>query len=83
MKMKQTDRIVAYINEFGSITTHEAFMDIGVTRLASRVHDLRSAGVPIVGKTETARNRYGEPVSYKRYSLEKTSENNTSVSAPQ
>ena len=32
-KIKQTRRIVKYINDFGSITTLEAMRDIGITNL--------------------------------------------------
>lgn len=54
---------------FGSISTREAFNDLGVTRLASRIHDLKEQGIAISGKMETTKNRYGESVSYKRYRL--------------
>ena len=83
MKMKQTDRILTYMRDFGSISTREAFIDLGVARLASRIHDLRRLGYPIDGVMVQSKDRYGEPVSYKRYSLGEAIENNTSVSAPQ
>ena len=54
---------------FGSISTREAFNDLGVARLASRIHDLKEQGIAISGKMETTKNRYGESVSYKRYRL--------------
>ena len=41
MKVTQCQRIIAYIKEFGSISTLEAFRDLGVARLASRIHDLK------------------------------------------
>lgn len=66
--VKQTDRVLAYIREFGSITQVEALRDIGVMRLASRVSDLRRQGFNIVGKTEAVNNRYGEKCYIKRYS---------------
>ena len=69
-KPTQNERIIAYINEFGSITQMDAFQDLGVFRLASRISDLKRLGYPIVSKTETVRNRFGEPCSIKRYSLQ-------------
>lgn len=68
--MTQNERIVEYINEFGSITTLEAFTDLGITRLASRIHDLTEDGYQIRRETVKAKNRYGESVHYTRYSWE-------------
>lgn len=69
--MKQTDRIVAYMEEFGSITQLEALQDLGIMRLASRISDLKRQGIPVESRMETVRNRYGEKCSVKRYSLRK------------
>lgn len=68
--MTQCERIVKYIEETGSITQLDALREFGCMRLASRVSELRKKGVPIVGSTETARNRYGEKIRYSRYRLE-------------
>lgn len=68
-KPTQNERILEYIEEFGSITQLEALRDLGVMRLASRVSDLRSKGYNIVSKTEAVKNRYGESCHIKRYSL--------------
>ena len=69
-KPTQNERIMEYIKEFGSITQFEAFRDLGVMRLASRISDLRRNGIPIVSSTEEVKNRYGEKCHIKRYSLE-------------
>lgn len=69
MKATQADRIIAYIEEFGSITQLDALRDLGVMRLASRISDLKKAGYPIKSEMETVHNRYGEPCYIKRYSL--------------
>ncbi len=66
-KAKQTDRVLAYIREFGSITQLEALRDLAVFRLASRVSDLRKQGINITGKMEAVKNRYGETCYIKRY----------------
>ena len=65
---KQTDRVISYIREFGSITQLEALRDLGVMRLASRISDLRKQGYNITGKPEAVKNRYGEKCYIKRYS---------------
>lgn len=68
-KPTQNERILNYIEEFGSITQIDALRDLACMRLASRVSDLRSKGVNIVSKTEAVKNRYGEVCHIKRYSL--------------
>lgn len=68
--MTQCERVLDYMQRFGSITAADAVMDLGVYRLAARVSDLRKEGHNITDTMETGRNRYGEKTSYKRYSLE-------------
>lgn len=66
----QCDRIIDYIEEFGSITQLEAIKDLGIMRLASRVSEMRKRGIPITSKMEEGKNRWGEKINYKRYYLE-------------
>ena len=68
-KPTQNERILNYIEEFGSITQLDALRDLGVMRLASRVSDLRNKGYNIISKTEAVKNRYGESCHIKRYSF--------------
>lgn len=68
--MNQRERILAYIDEFGSITPMEAFADLGITKLATRVSELDALGVKLHKEWEVGRNRYGKPVRYMRYSME-------------
>lgn len=67
--MKQTDRILKYMRDFGSITQLEAMQDIGCMRLAARIADLKRDGHAIRREMETSKNRYGEDTSYARYRL--------------
>lgn len=69
-KASQCQRIIDYIVKHGSISSSEAMDDLGCFRLASRIHDLKKRGYPIVDKWETGMNRYGEDTRYKTYSLE-------------
>lgn len=66
--MKQTDRILQYIDEFGSISSMEAFADLGITRLSARIFDLEDMGIRFNRKQEAVVNRYGDKVYYTRYS---------------
>ena len=68
-KPTQNQRILDYIDQFGSITQLEALRDLGVMRLASRVSDLKRQGYAIISKPEAVKNRYGEECRVKRYYL--------------
>lgn len=68
-KTTQAERILAYMEEFGSITQMDALRDLSCMRLASRISDLKKKGYPIKSEMETVHNRYGEPCYIKRYSL--------------
>lgn len=68
---KQQERVLRYMNEFGSISSLEAFKDLGVTRLAAVIFDLKKKGVKIESKIESCKNRFGEPVHFSRYSIVK------------
>lgn len=69
-KATQAQRVLDYIDEFGSITQIEALNDLGVMRLASRISDLKKQGYPITSTVEAVKNRYGEKCHIKRYSLQ-------------
>ena len=69
--MPQTQMVLRYMQENGAITQCEAFKEIGCSRLAARVKDLKKAGYPITKVMETTRNRYGKKVSFAKYSLKK------------
>lgn len=68
--MTQCERVLEYMQRFGSITAAEAVMDLGVYRLSARIADLRNEGYEIKSKMESGRNRYGEKTHYSRYTLE-------------
>lgn len=70
MKTTQCDRVLNYINEFGSITQLEALKELGCFRLASRINDLKRKGYNIRKDMITVKNRYDEPVQIARYRLE-------------
>lgn len=69
-KATQAQRILDYIDEFGSITQMDALKDLGVMRLASRISDLKRMGYPILSKTEAVKNRFDENCYIKRYYIQ-------------
>lgn len=70
-KRTQADRVLDYIKKFGSITTLEAFRDLGVTRLSARIFELRDKGLNIDSTNVTSKNRYGENCTYAKYFIRK------------
>lgn len=73
-KPTQNERIIAYMNQFGSITQFDAFLDLGIMRLASRISDLKKLGYPITSTSETVKNRFGEKCNVARYRLAESGE---------
>ena len=67
--MTQCDKVLKYINDFGSITPLEAMNDLGIMRLAARINDLSNKGISIKRELIKSKNRYGETVRYAKYSL--------------
>lgn len=68
-EVNQNDLVIAYIRAYGSITTFEAFRDLGVARLASRICDLKKHGYTFHKEIAKAKNRLGKNVCFTRYSL--------------
>lgn len=60
-------RVFDYIMEFGSITTLQAFTDLGESRLSARIWELRDKGVNIGSETIMVKNRFGESRHVKKY----------------
>lgn len=68
-RVAQTQLIIDYINEFGSITPLEAIRDIGCYRLSARISDLKKKGYPIKTELCDVANRRGKTSHIARYSL--------------
>jgi hypothetical protein len=68
--MTQDERILEYIKEHGSITPMEAWNELGITKLATRVSYMsRYGGIDFIKEFVRGKNRYGQPVCYMKYSL--------------
>ena len=68
-KTTQHDRVLQYMKDFGSITTLDAFRDLGITKLTTRISEMRRMGMAIIGTPETVENRYGDKCHINRYTL--------------
>ena len=68
--MTQKDLVLRYITDFGSITPMQAFSDLGITKLATVVSNLRlKDGMQFKIEAVKGKNRYGKPIRYARYSF--------------
>lgn len=67
-KTRQTEKVIKYLDDFGSITGYEAFIDLGILHLPSVIRNCKAEGEIIISKWETGVNRYGDKVKWVRYS---------------
>ena len=72
--MTQHELILKYIADFGSITPQQAYSDLGITKLATRISEMRRDGVNFKIETVKGKNRYGKATRYARYSFPVESE---------
>ena len=69
--MTQCEQIIDYLNDHVGITTKDAMEELGVYRLASRIHDLKEEGYEFEKITREERNRYGKKTTFTEYRLKK------------
>lgn len=62
------ERIISYMREFGSITTYNAFIDLGCSRLPEYIRQIKEE-YSVCDEWVHTVNRYGEKTKYKRYWL--------------
>lgn len=65
----QCEKVLRFMELYGSITQDEAKAACRCQRLASRIRDLKVRGYEISGKMVSGLNADGEPVRYKKYWL--------------
>ena len=66
--MSQKQEILEYIRNHGSITPMEAF-HLGITKLATRVSEMRRDGVEFDIEIIKDKNKNGKPMRYAKYRL--------------
>ena len=67
MLSRQHLQILCYLMEFGSISPMEAFSDLGITKLSTRISEMKVLGVKFDQEYEYKQNRFGDNVHYMRY----------------
>ena len=66
----QCIRVLEYIEQHGSITQFDAFLDLGIMRLASRISELRKKhGYNFTWEWVEVRNRFDEVCRVKKYMM--------------
>lgn len=67
--MTQKEMVLDMLKTNGSITSWEAFTELGTTRLSGRIFDLKKDGYEIEKENITRKNRYGHSVTFAKYTL--------------
>ena len=62
-------RIIEYMKSHNGITSQDAFIELGITRLSARIKELREFGYNISTIMVDGTNRFGEPVRFGLYKL--------------
>ena len=65
----QKELILQYIADFGYITSFQAYQDLGITQLGTRIKELKERGYEFKTVPQKAKNRYGQPIKFVRYYL--------------
>ena len=69
MKTTQRDMVVNYIRDFGSITSWEAYTELGITQLGARIFELKERGYIFHKEKVKKLNRYGKQITFDRYKI--------------
>jgi hypothetical protein len=66
----QRELIIQYLKDFGSITSYQAYIDLGITQLSTRIKELKEEGYCFNSRWIHKENRYGKLIKFKEYKLE-------------
>lgn len=65
----QAEQLLEHMKKHGTLTQIEAYEQYGCFRLASRIHEIRMAGIGIESELKKGKNRYGVDCRYAEYRL--------------
>jgi hypothetical protein len=68
--MTQANRVLDWLESGKTITTLDSFRDLGITRLAARIYELKKEGHTINKRTLTVANRFSEECHIAEYFIE-------------
>lgn len=68
-RVTQRDRVLDYIRKVGFITTWDAYKELGVSQLGTRIFELKARGYHFKKERINTKNRFGVPTHYDKYYL--------------
>jgi len=68
-RITQRDRVLAYIKSEGHISSWDAYRDLGVTQLATRIKELKGKGYKFRKERIRTTTRFGVKTHYDNYFL--------------
>lgn len=68
-KLTRKERVLKAMENGRSISPWYAINELGNTRLAATIHQLKKDGYKITSETKTGVNKFGENISYSIYRL--------------
>lgn len=68
--MTQANRVLNWLQSGQTITTLDAFRELGITRIAARIFELKKEGHAVNKRTLTVTNRFDEVCHVAEYFLE-------------
>ncbi len=66
-KITQREKVIDYITRYGSITSWEAYIELGITQLGARIFELKREGYKFNDEFVSRLNRDKQPVLFKKY----------------
>ena len=73
-KTTQEKEVLDYLRKIGSITSWEAIVEFGATRLSAIIYNLRKKGYNIETNNVIVKNRYGNATVIAKYVLKEGGE---------
>lgn len=71
-RLTQKDMVIRHLNDFGTITSWQAFEDYGITRLAAIIFNIKNEDkINIKTNLINSVNRYGNKIQFAEYSIVK------------
>ena len=68
-KITQKELIIKYLKDFGTISSWEAYAELGITQLGARIFELKEKGYVFKKERIKRLNRYGREIAFDKYSL--------------
>ena len=68
-KLSQKEKVLRHLKEVGPITPLDALNDYAIMRLTSRICELKDEGYDIKSELVSSKNKFGEKVSFSKYTL--------------